>query len=552
MSAVMQPAKHYSAGFFNEAEAHWGRTVAKAPDKLKQFRDCMVEGTNCVRIAGYDSARFRRIFTRIAHDHDLVIKLGGPDALQAKLTALLESHVEKNVAARKENTDTAVILEAKHLDGPQQEAKKLRINGKFGGGKTSMLVALWTIKPRATDWLWRNRIPRGAQTINTGLPGTGKSQQLIDIVAHATTGADWPDGEPCPCGDVILLTAEDALANTVVPRLMAARANIKRVSSLSLIHVDAKTKRAFLLTEDLDELERHLIAKPETLLVGIDPVTAFLGTGKINSHHAVDVRGVLGPLAALAERHNVAIYTVTHPPKASTSAINAFVGSQAFIAAARVGYLTVEETDDEGNRTGRCLVSMVKTNLGPKMPTLAYRLAQITVGQDERDGRTILGSYVVWDGQVDVTADQALAAATGKSKAAEPTQKDEVIVFLETMFARQSRVEVADLEREARAAGVLGADKEITYSKPFRAAKKILGIESKHDGLNQKWFWEQSKVPSEGQAALQNERAPWGVRAPCPPDERVKIQPSGEEYLGPPGDDPADFLGDIPDFLRRV
>jgi hypothetical protein len=24
------------------------------------------------------------------------------------------------------------------------------------------------------------------------------------------------------------------------------------------------------------------------------------------------------------------------------------------------------------------------------------------------------------------------------------------------------------------------------------------------------------------------------------------------DYLGPPGDDPADFLGDIPDFLRRV
>jgi hypothetical protein len=24
------------------------------------------------------------------------------------------------------------------------------------------------------------------------------------------------------------------------------------------------------------------------------------------------------------------------------------------------------------------------------------------------------------------------------------------------------------------------------------------------------------------------------------------------DYLGPPGDDPSDFLGDIPDFLRRA
>jgi hypothetical protein len=164
------------------------------------------------------------------------------------------------------------------------------------------------------------------------------------------------------------------LANTVVPRLMAAGANLDRVSTLPVIRVDTKTERAFLLTEDLDELGKHLSGK---LLVGVDPITAFMGTGKIDSHKTVDVRGVLGPLAALAESHSVAIYTITHPPKASTSAINAFVGSQAFIAAARVGYLTIEETDEEGQPTGRSLVTMVKTNLGPKMPTLPIALPRL-------------------------------------------------------------------------------------------------------------------------------------------------------------------------------
>jgi hypothetical protein len=37
---------------------------------------------------------------------------------------------------------------------------------------------------------------------------------------------------------------------------------------------------------------------------------------------------------------------------------------------------------------------------------------------------------------------------------------------------------------------------------------------------------------------------------------QVSEPPAGSaptpEYLGPPGDDPTDFLGDIPDFLRRV
>jgi hypothetical protein len=34
-------------------------------------------------------------------------------------------------------------------------------------------------------------------------------------------------------------------------------------------------------------------------------------------------------------------------------------------------------------------------------------------------------------------------------------------------------------------------------------------------------------------------------------DSRAEAAPT-PNYLGPPGDDPADFLGDVPDFLRRV
>ena len=453
---------------------------------------------------------------------------------------------------------------------PKEETRPPRANGQGNAGtqKSSKLLQLSIIKPLATDWLWFNRIPRGAQTINTGLPGTGKSQQLLDVIAHVTTGADWPDGESCPCGEVILLTAEDALESTVVPRLDAAGANRERVFTLPRIHVDAKTERSFLLTEDMAELERHLIERPEILVVGIDPITAYLGSGRIDSHSATDVRGVLGPLGALAERRNVTIYTITHPAKAATAAINAFIGSQAFIAAARVGYLTIEETDDEGRKTGRSLVTMVKTNLGPKMPTLAYRLAQIEVGKDPRDGRVILGSYVVWEKDfVDVTADQALAAASGKGKNAEPTQRDEVIEFLKIMFDTRSKIDVQELERDARAAGVLGADTEITYSKPFRAAKAAMGIKSKKEGLNQGWYWELSKVPSGAEGALQIERAPSRVEGTFGGQEQPLVQPKGEpnlappasivateDYLGPVGDRPTDLLDgypDIPECLRR-
>ena len=429
-----------------------------------------------------------------------------------------------------------IVAEAKKLNGGGEPNSRSRAGERSGASKSSKLLPLSTIKPRATDWLWNNRIPRGAQTINTGLPGTGKSQQLIDIVAHVTKGADWPDGAQCACGDVILLSAEDALANTVVPRLQAAGADINRVLSLPLIRVDAK-HRAFLLTEDLDELERHLVAHPNILLVGIDPVTAFMGTGKIDSHKTTDVRGVLGPLSTLAEDRNVAIYTVTHPPKASTSAINAFVGSQAFIAAARVGYLTVEEKDDLGRHTGRCLVSMVETNLGPKMPTLAYRLAQVTVGEDERDGRAILGSYVVWDGQVDVTADQALAASTGQGKRNESTAKDTAAEFLQGLLAK-GRMAVTEIEELARSAGMLGKA-PINKDKPFRDAKLELGVQAEYDGHNRKWYWGLGKAPSTPQGAPSMERAPCPSEGALPPDERSEPQPDGERLGAPILADPA-------------
>ncbi|MGG6498173.1 UNVERIFIED_CONTAM: AAA family ATPase, partial [Bacteroidetes bacterium 56_B9] len=65
-------------------------------------------------------------------------------------------------------------------------------------GKKSHLLSLASVKPQATDWLWQDRIPRGALTISTGLPGIGKSHQICDRIARITTGRNWPDGSPCP------------------------------------------------------------------------------------------------------------------------------------------------------------------------------------------------------------------------------------------------------------------------------------------------------------------------------------------------------------------
>jgi DNA polymerase I-like protein with 3'-5' exonuclease and polymerase domains len=176
-----------------------------------------------------------------------------------------------------------------------------------------VLVRASDIVPRAMDWLWYGHILRGSQELLTGIPGGGKSQIHCALVAAVTTGGIWPDGcNGIPPGNVIMLTAEDCLDQTIVPRLIAAGANRDRVFILKKIRKDNR-ERMFLLNEDLEQLEQMIKKIGDVWLTTMDPITAYMG-GKIDSHRATDVRGQLGPLADLAERTNIACRrSPTHP-----------------------------------------------------------------------------------------------------------------------------------------------------------------------------------------------------------------------------------------------
>jgi putative DNA primase/helicase len=208
-----------------------------------------------------------------------------------------------------------------------------------------------------------------------------------------------------------MLTAEDTLKRDLVPRLMAAKADLSKVTFLDCIRTDEK-ERQFLLAEDLALLESAIRDIGNVGLVTIDPITAYMG-GKIDSHKATQVRDQLGPLKNLAERTDVAFSTITHPAKSGgRRAIDHFIGSQAFIAAGRVGHVCTKEKDEEGNETGRRLFSVAKINAGRMEPTWAYTIEETTVFCD--DGEPIITARVVWDPEpINITADQAVAAAAG-------------------------------------------------------------------------------------------------------------------------------------------
>lgn len=101
------------------------------------------------------------------------------------------------------------------------------------GALSPVLINLSDIAPEPMSWLWPGRIPMGKLTLVVGNPDLGKSLLSIDVAARVTSGRPWPgsDVRPRP-GSVILLTAEDGLADTVRIRADAAGADVTKIKVL--------------------------------------------------------------------------------------------------------------------------------------------------------------------------------------------------------------------------------------------------------------------------------------------------------------------------------
>ena len=337
------------------------------------------------------------------------------------------------------------------------------------------------IKPEKVSWLWDQRLPLGKCVTVAGEGGLGKTMLLVWIAAAVSKGGGWPCGEGnSPQGSVIILSAEDDAADTLVPRLLAADANCSKIHIVPAVRMeDDKGHRSFNLQADLPLLEKKIDEIGEVRLVIIDPITSYLG--KVDSHKNAETRSVLEPLGELAARLRICVIANNHVSKATVgSANNRVIGSVAFVNHARAVFIVTADPDDQGRR----LFIPSKTNLGRPRDGLAYRIATTFVGSGDD---IFEAPYVKWeDSPVSMTADEAVAATSGGAEGAR-SAKAEAMDFLRDALAG-GPVAVSDIQRDARAAG--------HATKALRSAREALRIIPRKAGLKEGWVWELPKMPN--------------------------------------------------------
>jgi RecA-family ATPase len=322
-----------------------------------------------------------------------------------------------------------------------------------------VLVPASSVKPERVNWAWEQRIPLGMATLLVGQGGFGKSLQLCSLAARWSRGivAGHLSGTPI---DVAIASAEDHRQSVIIPRLLAAGADLERIHFIEhRIDGDAED---IALDGEVAAIERALIAGKVRALL-IDTVVAHI-PGQIDSFKEQHVRRVLKPLAKMAERNDLAVVGVMHLNRRDArDVLTRISGSGGFGNLARSVLLFTPDPDDPEGPTR--ILALAKSNVGGKGATLKLRLDPCLVPHD--DGDEISTVRLVELGESSYTSTQLLATSEDDE---ERNALREAEDFLRELLGDGSKPEAKAVIRLAKEAGIA--------EKPLRRAAKRIGVKT--------------------------------------------------------------------------
>jgi putative DNA primase/helicase len=334
------------------------------------------------------------------------------------------------------------------------------------------------LKMTSIEWLWEARFALGKLSLIIGDPGLGKTTITAALISCVSRGERFPDGRIPKIGSIIWLSAEDNPEDTLLPMIARHGGDRSKIYVLRAIKHSNGSEEYFSLENNLPQLEEAIKRIGDVVMVVIDPIAAYLGSK--DSYKDAEIRGLLGPLALLADRTHVAVLAIMHLTKNSQAqALYRAPGSIAFVAAARAVFAIGKDPDDENRR----ILAHVKNNLAAPPPSLAFE---------------IVDGVVVWDTEpVNVTVDAMLSAP---ASAEERSERQDAAEFVQELLAGGSMAS-NDVMKAAKGNGFSDAT--------IRRAKKKLNVDAVHvgkPGEKGRWYWQLPTVGSLPETVVVDER----------------------------------------------
>jgi putative DNA primase/helicase len=349
-----------------------------------------------------------------------------------------------------------------HLNG---SAGKNGKSDRLGPSVTILPATAFT--PEPVRWLWEGWLARGKLHLLAGAPGTGKTTIAVSIAATVSVGARWPDGTAGEAGDVLIWSGEDSVSDTLLPRLLVAGGDPRRVHFVDGVRENGKG-RPFDPATDMPALVAAARLLPNLKLIILDPVVAAVSG---DSHKNTETRRGLQPVVDLAGQLDCCLLGITHLSKNTSGRepLERVAGSIAFGAVARVVLATVKPADTEEPRR----LVRAKSNIGPDSGGFAYTLFGALV-----PGHDFSAQRVDWGAALEGSA-RELMAVEQMDTAGEALDEGEAFL---TDFLRDGPVATREIKIAANANGH-------TW-RTLERAKKSMGVVAVKGGFNAGWSWQ--------------------------------------------------------------